>query len=160
MFPVASFWGLCLLGLLRTLLVKRSSKQKLAFHKEGSMVFKVFTGGPCTFQGFCELPDSERKVVSEWPGVHFSTERAIAFFKFSKNICDQKVKNFCSRHHRLSPETNPSDFRCPVTFFPSVSSAAFHVYFPLGIPKNAFISSPFSLCFVFPLDSLFFRGMT
>ena len=91
--------------------------------------------------------------------MHFSRERSIAFFKFSKNICDQKVKNFFFRHHHLSPETNPSDFSYPITFFPSVSSAAFHVYF-LGILKNAFFFSPFSLCFVFPLDSLFFRGMT
>ena len=120
------------------------------------MVFKVFTWGPCTFQGFCELPDSERKVVSGWSGMHFSRERSIAFFKFSKNICDQKVKNFCSKHHHLSPETNPGDFRYPITFFPCIFSSI-SCLFSSWLSKECFLFFSFSPLFCLPIGFLVFQ---
>lgn len=57
-----------------------------------------------------------------------------------------KVKNFHSRHHHLSPETNPTDFSYPTTFFffPSASPVAFSIcLFYSWHSKDCFLSVSF-----------------
>lgn len=120
----------------------------MTFHKEASRVLKIFSLESMDgFQGFCEFLNIVRKIVCGWAGVHFSGERSIAFFRFSKRSVP-KVKNFCSRPNYLSPGANPTKFNYSITFFffLSLSLVSFsNVYFLLGTPKTVFFFSlPFS----------------
>lgn len=63
-FSCAPPFGALPSGLIENLVSEEELKQKLAFIKKALWCLRCLLGVHA-FQGFCELPDSERKVVSE-----------------------------------------------------------------------------------------------